>query len=127
MIALVAFLAVPLGYFIGSRLAANTAYAIAYLWAFTFQTLYLLLDSLGDSTAPAFEAGDAPWGYGLATLGIFLAGFALVAVGHRLREPLEGALKFDAKVASMAGISSIVVAVCGGADVLAGGPFVARQ
>lgn len=86
MIALVAFLAVPLGYFVASRLAANTAYAIAYLWAFTFQTLYLLLDSLGDATDPAFEAGGAPWGYGVVTLGIFLAGFALVAVGHRLRE-----------------------------------------
>ena len=86
MIALVAFLAVPLGYFVASRLAANTAYAIAYLWAFTFQTLYLLLDSLGDSTNPAFEAGGAPWGYRVVTLGIFLSGFALFAVGHRLRE-----------------------------------------
>lgn len=86
MIAVVAVLAVALGYFLTSRPAANTVYAIAYLWAFTFQTLYLLLDALGDSTEPAFEAGDAPWGYGVVTLGIFLAGFALVALGHCLRE-----------------------------------------
>ncbi len=34
----------------------NTAYAIAYLWAFAFQTLYLLLDSLGGGKNPAYAA-----------------------------------------------------------------------
>ena len=61
MIAVVTVLcAFPLGYFLRSRLAATTTYAVAYLWAFVFQTLYLLLDSLGDSTNPAFEAGEFP-------------------------------------------------------------------
>ncbi len=47
MIAVVTLLcAFPLGWFLRSRLAANTAYAIAYLWAFCFQTLYLSLDSV---------------------------------------------------------------------------------
>ena len=60
MIAVVTVLcAFPLGYFLRSRLAATTTYAVAYLWAFVFQTLYLLLDSLGDSTNPAFESAPS--------------------------------------------------------------------
>lgn len=84
MIAVVTILAAfPLGWFLTSRLAANTAYAIAYLWAFMFQTLYLLLDSVGGS--PAFEVGEFPWQYGLVTLAIFGAGFGLVSLGHWAR------------------------------------------
>jgi hypothetical protein len=85
MIAVVTILsAFALGYFMRSRLAANTTYAVAYLWAFTFQTLYLVLDSFsGTSDAPAFEASDFPLSYGLVTLAIFGVGFALVEAGHR--------------------------------------------
>ena len=93
MIAVVTLLlALPLGYFVRSRLAASTAYAIAYLWAFVFQTLYLLLDSLGGGSAPAFEAGDFPWQYGVVTLAIFAVGFGLVNLGHWLkaRSPRTG-------------------------------------
>ncbi|MEJ7744514.1 MAG: hypothetical protein WKF73_19455 [Nocardioidaceae bacterium] len=66
MIAVVTLvLAFPLGYFLTSRLAANTAYAIAYLWAFAFQTLYLLLDSLGAAprrrSRPASFRGRTVW------------------------------------------------------------------
>jgi hypothetical protein len=87
VIAVVAvLLAVPLGYFCASRLAANGAYAIAYLWAFTFQTLYLLLDSLGGGSSPAFTTDEFPTSYGAVTLAIFLVGFVLVALGHWLRE-----------------------------------------
>lgn len=87
MIAVVTILlAFPLGYLLKSRLAANTAYAVAYLWAFAFQTLYLLLDSLGGGSAPAFEAGEFPLSYGGVTLAIFLAGFGLVTLGHWLRQ-----------------------------------------
>ena len=83
MVAIVTILlAFPLGWFLRSRLAANTAYAIAYLWAFVFQTLYLILESLGDKTDPVFSAGEFPWQYGVVTLAIFLAGFGLVQVGH---------------------------------------------
>jgi hypothetical protein len=89
MIAVVTILcAFPLGFFLSSRLAANTAYAIAYLWAFTFQTLYLMLDSLDNGRTlndePAFEAGEFPWQYGVVTLLIFVAGFGLVSLGHRV-------------------------------------------
>lgn len=84
MIAIVTILAAfPLGYFLRSHLAANAAYAVAYLWAFSFQNVYLMLDALDpDANAPAFEVGQFPWSYGVLTLGIFLAGFGLVGFGH---------------------------------------------
>jgi hypothetical protein len=87
MIAIVTVLsAFTLGYLARTRLVANTAYAVAYLWAFTYQTLYLLLDALGGtSDAPAFEPGEFPLSYGLVALAILGVGFALVEVGHRLR------------------------------------------
>lgn len=87
MVAIITVLsAFPLGYLVRSRLAANTAYAVAYLWAFTFQTLYLTLDVINDSTHPAFETQKFPWAYGLVTLSIFLAGFGLVSFGHLVRD-----------------------------------------
>ena len=86
MIAVVTILsAFALGYFLRSRLAATTTYAVAYLWAFTFQTLYLLLDSLGGGADPAFETGSFPTGYGVVTLAIFLVGLGLVNLGHWVR------------------------------------------
>jgi hypothetical protein len=83
MIAIVTvLLAFPLGFAFRSRLAANTTYAVAYLWAFVFQTLYLLLDSWGDDTDPVFGPKEFPWQYGLVTLAIFGVGFGVVALGH---------------------------------------------
>jgi len=77
-------LAFPLGYRMRSRLAANTAYAVAYLWAFVFQTLYLLLDSMhATGSGAAFEPSNFPWAYGVVTLSIFGGGFALVEAGRR--------------------------------------------
>ena len=86
MIAVVSvLLAFPLGYRLRSLFAARTIYAVAYLWAFTFQTLYLLLDALGpDAENPAFEVGAFPVGYGVVTLGIFAVGFGLVEAGRRV-------------------------------------------
>lgn len=77
-------LAFPLGLFLSNRLAANTTYAIAYLWAFVFQGTYLMLDSLGGGKDPAFESGEFPAAYGAVTLAIFLVGFGLVQLGHRV-------------------------------------------
>jgi len=77
-------LALPLGFALRSRLAAMTAYAVAYLWAFAFQTLYLLLDSLGGGLDPAFEPGEFPLSYGLVTLLVLLVGLGLVALGHEV-------------------------------------------
>lgn len=85
MIALITLLlALPLGYLLASRVTAMTVYAVAYLWTFTFQTLYLLLDMLGGAAAPAFSPGEFPWSYGLVTLTVLLVGLGLVALGHRL-------------------------------------------
>ncbi len=88
MIAVVTLLlALPLGLLCRTRVAANTTYAVAYLWAFVFQTLYLLLDSLsGRSEMPAFEPGDFPLSYGVMTLLVLGVGFALVEGGHRWGE-----------------------------------------
>jgi hypothetical protein len=84
MIAVVTILsAFALGYLMSSRVAANTTYAVAYLWAFTYQTLYLVLDSFGGGAEPAFTASEFPLSYGLVTLAIFAVGFGLVEVGHR--------------------------------------------
>ena len=89
MIAIITILcAFPIGFFVTSRLAANTAYAIAYLWAFVFQGIYLMLDSISNGKTlndePAFVSDEFPWEYGLVTLLIFLVGFGLVALGHRV-------------------------------------------
>jgi hypothetical protein len=86
MVAVVTILlAFPLGYRMRSVFAARTTYAVAYLWAFTFQTLYLMLDAMTpDAKNPAFEASAFPTSYGLVTLGIFAVGFALVEGGHRV-------------------------------------------
>lgn len=83
MIAIVTVLiAFAVGFAMSSWFAANVVYALTYLWAFTFQTLYLLLDSIGNGDAAAFEAGEFPLAYGLATLAVLGVGFALVALGH---------------------------------------------
>jgi len=85
MIAVVTILgAFPLGFFLSNRLAANTAYAIAYLWAFVFQGIYLMLDSLDGGMNPAFETSEFPLSYGVVTLAIFAVGFGLVQLGHRV-------------------------------------------
>ncbi|WP_298889751.1 hypothetical protein [uncultured Serinicoccus sp.] len=82
--------ALPLGFLVGSWLAANLIYAVAYLWAFVFQTLYLLLPSVDGTTGQTFAADVFPWSYGLVTLAIFAFGFGLVALGHRLRIRASG-------------------------------------
>jgi len=95
MIAVVTVLvAFPAGYLLSSRLAANTAYAIAYLWALVFQTLYLTLDSLsGTSTNPAFTTREFPLSYGVVTLLVLGVGFGLVSAGHWLRQRRRSAMR----------------------------------
>lgn len=86
MIAVVTLLlAFPLGYLVASRLVANLSYAVAYLWAFVFQTLYLLLPSVDGTTGQTFDADAFPWDYGLVTAAIFAVGFGLVSLGHGVR------------------------------------------
>jgi len=79
-------LAFPLGYLVRSRLVAGTTYAVAYLWAFVFQTLYLTLDSLDRGRAVrdegAFAVDEFPWEYGVVALLVLGAGFTLLNLGH---------------------------------------------
>jgi hypothetical protein len=84
-------LCLPLGWFVRSRLVANTTYAVAYLWAFVFQTLYLQLD------AATFPPGEFPLSYGLATASVFAVGFGLIAAAHEARS------RHDVKAGAMAG------------------------
>lgn len=87
MIAIVTvLLAFPLGYALRSHLAANVVYAIAYLWAFTFQGIYLTRMWVGgDDSAFAKDPDTLPISYGVVAAAIFAVGFGLVALGHRLR------------------------------------------
>ncbi len=91
MIAVVTILAAfPLGFLLSNRLAANTTYAVAYLWAFVFQSVYLMLDSLDGGRNPAFTTSEFPLSYGVVTLAILALGFGLVQLGHRVgRGPRE--------------------------------------
>ena len=92
MIAIVTILtAFPLGYLVRSRLAAATTYAVAYLWAFTFQTLYLLLDLLDGGGDAAFTVTTFPTSYGVVALAILVAGIGLVNLGHWVRGRLAEA------------------------------------
>ena len=84
-------LCLPLGWFVPSRLVANTTYAVAYLWAFVFQTLYLQV------VPGTFPEGEFPWQYGLVTAGVFALGFGLIAVGREARR------RRDAKHGAAAG------------------------
>jgi hypothetical protein len=76
--------AFPLGFAFRSRLAANLTYAVAYLWAFTFQSVYLILSMLDGDENPAFTPSDFPLSYGLVASGILVVGFGLVEGGHRV-------------------------------------------
>ena len=76
-------LCLPLGWFARSWLVANTTYAVAYLWAFVFQTLYLLLDS------SAFPPGEFPLSYGVTTLGACAAGVGPLRRAHEARTRSE--------------------------------------
>jgi hypothetical protein len=86
MIAIVTvLLAFPLGFFLKSHLAANTAYAIAYLWAFTFQGVFLTRMWVGgDNSALPKNPDTIPLAYGLVCGVIFAVGFGLVALGRRV-------------------------------------------
>ena len=84
MIAVVTILlAFPLGFFLRSHFAANTAYAIAYLWAFTFQGVYLTRSWVGGAhSAFPKNPDNLPVSYAIVTALIFAVGFGLVALGH---------------------------------------------
>ncbi|MDR7087708.1 hypothetical protein J2X11_002547 [Aeromicrobium panaciterrae] len=92
MIAVVTvLLAFPLGFLLRSHLNANVTYAIAYLWAFTYQGLALTREWVGGDTSAFPKNPDTvPISYGLVAAAIFAVGFGLVALGHRLGSKRHG-------------------------------------
>jgi hypothetical protein len=83
--AVTAIAAFPLGFLLRSRAHANTTYAIAYLWAFTFQTLYLVLPGFqGPNPDNPFPVGEFPLTYGLVASSVLAVGLVLVEAGHRI-------------------------------------------
>lgn len=75
-------LAFSLGFFFHSQLTAGVIFGFAWMWAFTYQSVYLLVDTLGGSNV--FIPGKFPWSYGVISLAIGLVGVGLLALGHRL-------------------------------------------
>jgi len=75
----------PIGYLVRNRLAAFVAYIAVHSVIFTYQSMALVREWVGGSTA-AFPKNPAavPWAYGLANAIIFAAGLGLVWLGHRL-------------------------------------------
>lgn len=103
MVAIVTVLfAFPLGFFLRSRTSAYVAYIAIFGYSFTFQTLYLLRSWIGDhTTAFSADPDKLPLDYLAVTGGIYLVGFLLIALGHRLgakRRNRTNAVNLDATV-----------------------------
>src|SRR3954469_9579748 len=86
MVAIITVLfAFPLGYFLRHRTSAYLAYVAIYAYSFTFQTLYLLRDWIGDSgNAFPRDPDKLPLGYLAVTAGIYAIGFLLITLAHHL-------------------------------------------
>ena len=93
----------PLGFLLKSRVTAYIAYIAIHAFAFTFQTLNLIIEWVGGSEAAFGPYPDASstdvWGYGAVNLLIYLVGLGLVALGHRVqawrRGRRSGAVSLD--------------------------------
>jgi len=86
MIALITVLcAFPLGFLLRSRLSACVAYIAIFSYTFTFQSVDLVRGWVGDRTRGFPEDPQAvSWEYLAVTGAIYLIGFGLIVVGHRL-------------------------------------------
>jgi hypothetical protein len=79
----------PLGFLLTSRSTAVIAYVAMFSPLFTFQTLSLVTDWAEGGTAAfggPFPNSDYTQvaGYGVVNLTLYLAGFGLILLGHRL-------------------------------------------
>jgi len=86
MIALAtALLAFPIGMLVKERLAAYVVYLAIYTQLFVFQTSYLLRQwSGGDHSAFPKDPDNIGVGYLVVTSVIYIVGFLLVTLGHRV-------------------------------------------
>lgn len=82
--------ALPLGYLVRSRTAANLAYAVLFAQVFTFQTAFLVMGWVNGSASTFSQSERLVLGdtiaYLIVSSAIYAMGFALVEAGHRLRE-----------------------------------------
>ena len=91
MIAILTILvALPLGLLVRNRLAAYLVFAIAFSHVYTFQTANLVMEWVNGSThafpgSQSNELLDGTLGYFAFTSMIYAVGFALVTLGHWLR------------------------------------------
>lgn len=97
---LVAF---PLGFLVRNRVVAFVAYIAVQAFAFTFQSVNLLIDWIGGTESafgpyPHADSGEV-WAYGVVNLVIYAVGLGLVYLGHRVgsrrRERRVGAVHLD--------------------------------
>lgn len=93
----------PLGLLVQSRVGAYLAYIALHAFAFTFQSLMLVIEWAGGSTAafgayPEASSSDL-LAYGAVNLVIYLLGLGLVALGQRVqswrRSRRPGAVSLD--------------------------------
>ena len=90
MIAIVALLALPLGYVVKNRMAAYVAFGLAFAHVYTFQTANLVMEWVNGADA-AFEQSSSTsllgstMGYFTFTTLVLLVGYGLVTLGHFLR------------------------------------------
>lgn len=103
MIAIVTVLfAFPLGFFVRSRLAANVGYIAVYMYAFTFQGIYLMRSWVGgDDSAFPSNPDDLPLQYLAVSLGIYAVGFGLVRLGGLVRARRSRATADDVSAVSV--------------------------
>lgn len=79
--------AFPLGLLLRQRVAAYLAYVAVYGYCFSFQGVYLTTAWVRGEPDAAFPADGGPsLSYLLVTLAIYLAGFALMTLGHAVRQ-----------------------------------------
>lgn len=87
MIVVAALVALPLGWFLRQRVAAYLAFVAVYAYCFTFQSVYLTTAWVQGNPEAAFPADGGPsLPYLGVTLAVYVVGFALVTVGHALRQ-----------------------------------------
>ena len=78
--------ALPLGFFVHSRVAAYVAFIAIHSFVFSYQCMELIREWVGGdySVFPKVPKAGA-WSYAVVNLIIYAAGFGLVALGRKLR------------------------------------------
>ena len=77
--------ALPLGFFVRSRVAAYVAFIAIHSFVFSYQSMELIREWVGgDYSAFPKDPKAGTWNYAVVNLIIYAAGFGLVALGRKL-------------------------------------------